>query len=57
MVRRLFVTTTRFHSGYRSTTDSLNKLVWLPNLLLRLSVGFMFFSGAVGKLGWPDPVN
>ena len=41
----------RFHSGYRSTTDALNNLGWLPNLVLRLTVGFMFFSGAVAKLG------
>ena len=41
----------RFHSAYRSTTDALNNLGWLPNLVLRLTVGFMFFSGAVAKLG------
>lgn len=35
---------------YRRITDALNKLGWLPNVLLRLTVGFMFFSGAVGKL-------
>nr|WP_281172525.1 DoxX family protein [Pseudonocardia spinosispora] len=31
----------------------LKECEWLPNLLLRLSVGFMFFSGAVGKLADP----
>ncbi|OBJ81395.1 hypothetical protein A9W97_02410 [Mycobacterium gordonae] len=36
---------------YRRSTDALNNLAWLPNVLLRLTVGFMFFSGAVGKLG------
>ncbi len=41
----------RLHSTYRRTTDTLNNLSWLPNLLLRITVGFMFFSGAVGKLG------
>lgn len=35
---------------YRRVTDALNGLGWLPNLVLRLSVGFMFFSGAVDKL-------
>ncbi|MGH3970833.1 MAG: DoxX family protein [Mycobacterium sp.] len=47
MVRRSLV---RYHSAYGRVADSLNKLGWLPNLLLRLSIGFMFFSGAVGKL-------
>ena len=42
---------TRFLSAYRRTTDMLSKLDWLPNLLLRLTIGFMFFSGAVDKLG------
>lgn len=51
MVRRSLVTTTHFHSGYDRITDSLNNLRWLPNLFSRLSIGFMFFSGAVGKLG------
>lgn len=41
----------RFHLTYRRVTDTLKSLGWLPNLLLRLSVGFMFFGGAVGKLG------
>ncbi len=36
---------------YRRTTDTLNNLSWLPNFALRLTIGFMFFSGAVGKLG------
>jgi putative oxidoreductase len=40
----------RFRSTYRRATDALDNLSWLPNLLLRVSVGFMFFSGAVGKL-------
>jgi putative oxidoreductase len=47
MVRRSLA---RYHSAYGRVADSLNKLGWLPNLLLRLSIGFMFFSGAVGKL-------
>jgi putative oxidoreductase len=42
---------TGFARAYRRTTDALNNLGWLPNLLLRLTIGFMFFSGAVGKLG------
>ena len=29
----------------------MNNIGWLPNLLLRVSVGFMFFSGALGKFG------
>jgi putative oxidoreductase len=37
--------------AYRRTTDALNNLGWLPNFVLRLTIGFMFFSGAVGKLG------
>jgi putative oxidoreductase len=44
----------RFRSAYRRTTEALNNLGWLPNLVLRLTVGFMFFSGAVGKLGHLD---
>jgi putative oxidoreductase len=40
----------RFLPTYRRATDALNNLAWLPNLLLRLTVGFMFFSGAVNKL-------
>jgi putative oxidoreductase len=43
----------RFEPAYRRATDALNNLAWLPNLVLRLTVGFMFFSGAVGKLGDP----
>ncbi|OHV05529.1 DoxX family protein [Mycobacterium talmoniae] len=38
-------------AAYRRITGTLNGLGWLPNLVLRLTVGFMFFSGAVGKLG------
>ena len=45
------VVTARFLPAYRRATDALNNLDWLPNLLLRLTVGFMFFSGAVDKLG------
>ena len=41
----------RYHSGYGRIADSLKKFDWLANLFLRLSIGFMFFSGAVGKLG------
>ncbi|WP_343602853.1 DoxX family protein [Mycobacterium sp.] len=41
----------RFQPAYLRTTDELNNLGWLPNLLLRVTVGFMYFSGAVGKLG------
>jgi putative oxidoreductase len=43
--------TLRFLSTHRRAVDALNELDWLPNLLLRLTVGFMFFSGAVDKLG------
>jgi putative oxidoreductase len=45
---------THFQQGYRRITDTLTSLGWLPNLVLRLTIGFMFFSGAVGKLGDPD---
>lgn len=41
----------RYHSAYGRIADSLHKFDWLANLFLRLSIGFMFFSGAVGKLG------
>jgi putative oxidoreductase len=47
MVRRSLA---RYHSAYRRVADSLKKFDWLANLFLRLSIGFMFFSGAVGKL-------
>jgi putative oxidoreductase len=50
MSRRSFVIITRFSTEYGRLAHSLNALSWLPNLLLRLSVGFMFSSGAVGKL-------
>src|SRR6201986_851842 len=43
--------TAAFIPAYRRITEALNKLDWLPNLLLRLTVGVMFFSGAVDKLG------
>jgi putative oxidoreductase len=45
------VATARFPATYRRLTDALSNLSWLPNLLLRVTVGFMFFSGAVSKLG------
>jgi hypothetical protein len=51
MARESLVVTARFRSAYRRSTDALNNLGWLPNLVLRVTVGFMFFSGAVGKLG------
>jgi putative oxidoreductase len=35
----------------RITTDRLATWTWVPNLVLRLTVGFMFFAGAIGKLG------
>jgi putative oxidoreductase len=50
MVRGSVVAMTRFRPAYRRTTDALNNLSWLPNFGLRLTVGFMFFSGAVSKL-------
>ena len=37
--------------GIPSYSDALNNLGWLPNLVLRVTVGFMFFSGAVGDFG------
>jgi putative oxidoreductase len=49
MARESLGVTERFRAAYRRTTDALNNLGWLPNLVLRLTVGFMFFSGAVGK--------
>jgi putative oxidoreductase len=51
MARGSLVVTARLRRTYRRTTEALNNLGWLPNLVLRLTVGFMFFSGAVGKLG------
>jgi putative oxidoreductase len=51
MALESFVVARRFHPAYLRTTDALNNLGWLPNLVLRVTVGFMFFSGAVGKLG------
>lgn len=41
-------------TSYRRIASGLNRLSWLPNVVLRLTVGFMFFSGAVGKLGALD---
>jgi len=51
MARESLVVTARVRSAYRRTTDALNNVGWLPNLVLRVTVGFMFFSGAVGKFG------
>ena len=51
MARESLVVTRRFRPAYLRTTDALNNLGWLPNLVLRVTVGFMFFSGAVDKLG------
>jgi putative oxidoreductase len=51
MARGSLVVTARFCPAYRRTTNALNNLGWLPNLVLRLTVGFMFLSSAVGKLG------
>ncbi len=51
MARESLVDTARFHSAYRRTSEALDNLRWLPNLLLRITVGFMFFSGAITKLG------
>ena len=50
MVRRKPAAIARCHSGYRHTIGRLSEYGWLPMLLLRLSIGFMFFSGAVDKL-------
>lgn len=40
----------RYRSAYGRVANSLNEIDWVANLFLRLSIGFMFFSGAVGKL-------
>lgn len=45
--------TARLSAAYCRAIHALNNLGWLPNLALRLTVGFMFFSGAVGKLADP----
>jgi putative oxidoreductase len=50
MARESRVVAARFRRAYRRATDVLDNLGWLPNLLLRVTVGFMFFSGAVDKL-------
>src|ERR1700722_14283325 len=50
MARESLVATPRFPAAYRRLTDALSKLSWLPNFGLRLTIGFMFFSGAVAKL-------
>jgi putative oxidoreductase len=51
MARESLVATARFRTAHRRLTDTLSNFSWLPNLLLRVTVGFMFFSGAVDKLG------
>jgi putative oxidoreductase len=51
MARESLAVSARFRSAYRRTTDALNNLAWLPKMALRLTIGFMFFSGAVVKLG------
>jgi putative oxidoreductase len=51
MARESVVVNGRFRPAYRRTANALNNLGWLPNLLLRVTIGFMFFSGAVDKLG------
>ncbi|MEB3049883.1 DoxX family protein [Mycolicibacter sp. MYC123] len=40
-----------FRPAYGRVADALSDLGWLANLVLRLTIGFMFFSGAIGKLG------
>ena len=50
---RIFKPHLAFGPVYRRSTDALDNLGWLPNLVLRVTVGFMFFSGAVNKLGDP----
>ncbi len=51
MTRESLGATRHIHGAYRRTTDTLNSLGWLPNMVLRVTVGFMFLSGAVSKLG------
>ena len=50
MARESLVVSARLRSAYGRITDALNDLGWLPNLVLRVTVGFMFFSGAITKL-------
>ncbi|HXO55430.1 MAG TPA: DoxX family protein, partial [Mycobacterium sp.] len=50
MARESHVVAARFGPAYRRITDALDNLGWLPNFVLRVTVGFMFFSGAVDKL-------
>jgi hypothetical protein len=50
MARESRVVAARFGPAYRRITDALDNLGWLPNFVLRVTVGFMFFSGALGKL-------
>lgn len=42
-----------FSTRLTETKNALSSLAWLPNFVLRASVGFMFFSGAVIKLTAP----
>src|ERR1700759_1655246 len=50
MARESRVVAARFGPAHRRITDALDNLGWLPNFVLRVTVGFMFFSGAVNKL-------
>jgi putative oxidoreductase len=50
MTRESRVAAACFGPAYRRITDALDNLGWLPNFVLRVTVGFMFFSGAVDKL-------
>ncbi len=50
MARESRVSAARFRPAYSRISDALTNLSWLPNLVIRVSVGFMFFSGAVTKL-------
>jgi putative oxidoreductase len=44
MARESPVVTGRFRPAYLRATDALNNLGWLPNLVLRVTVGFMFLA-------------
>jgi hypothetical protein len=46
MARESRVVAARFGPAYRRITEALDNLDWLPNFVLRVTVGFMFFSGA-----------
>jgi putative oxidoreductase len=50
MARESRVSVAHFGPAYSRISDALTNLSWLPNLVIRVSVGFMFFSGAVNKL-------